>query len=45
MAMMNRGGVLVSDNVLQEGRIALSRFAIDRRNEPPMPECGSFCVV
>ena len=31
MAMMNRGGVLVSDNVLQEGRIALSRFAIDRR--------------
>ena len=29
---MGQGGVLVSDNVLQDGDIIESRFAVERRN-------------
>ena len=29
---MRRGGVLVSDNVLQDGDVIQSRFAVERRN-------------
>ena len=32
MRLLNPGGVLVSDNVLQEGDIIESRFAVERRN-------------
>ncbi|SHI54099.1 O-methyltransferase [Parasporobacterium paucivorans] len=32
MRLLNKGGVLVSDNVLQEGDIIESRFAVTRRN-------------
>ncbi|MEF9945765.1 MAG: O-methyltransferase [Lachnospiraceae bacterium] len=32
LRLLNEGGVLVSDNVLQEGDIIESRFAVERRN-------------
>ena len=32
LALMPAGGVLVSDNVLQDGEAALSRFALPRRS-------------
>ena len=32
MRLLEDGGVLVSDNVLQEGRIIDSRFAVERRD-------------
>lgn len=32
MALLNKGGILVSDNVLQDGDIVQSRFAVTRRN-------------
>ena len=32
MAMLNDGGMLISDNVLQDGDIIQSRFAVTRRN-------------
>ena len=30
--LLEKGGVLVSDNVLQDGDIIESRFAVERRN-------------
>ncbi len=32
MKLLNKGGMLISDNVLQEGDIIQSRFAVTRRN-------------
>lgn len=32
MRLLNKGGLLVSDNVLQDGEIIESRYAIERRN-------------
>ena len=32
LKLLNEGGILVSDNVLQEGDIIQSRFAVTRRN-------------
>ena len=32
LRLLNAGGLLVSDNVLQEGDIVESRFAVTRRN-------------
>ena len=29
---MNRGGILLSDNILQDGDIIQSRFAVTKRN-------------
>lgn len=31
--LLNQGGILVSDNVLQDGDIIESRFAVERRNQ------------
>ena len=32
LRLLNSGGILVSDNVLQEGEVIESRFAVTRRN-------------
>ena len=32
MRLLGNGGILVSDNVLQDGDVAQSRFAVTRRN-------------
>jgi predicted O-methyltransferase YrrM len=32
LRILNKGGILISDNVLQEGELIESRFAIERRN-------------
>ena len=32
--LMPKGAVLISDNVLQDGDIIQSRFAVERRNRP-----------
>ena len=32
MRLLNKGGVLVSDNVMQDGDVIRSRFAVERRN-------------
>ena len=32
MRLLNKGGVLVSDNVMQDGDVIESRFAVERRN-------------
>ena len=32
MRLLSEGGVLVSDNVMQDGDVIQSRFAVERRN-------------
>ena len=32
MRLLSKGGILISDNVLQDGEIIESRFAVTRRN-------------
>ena len=44
LRLLRPGGTLVTDNVLQDGDIVESRFAVERRNRTIIPECGSICT-
>ena len=44
MRLLAPGGLLISDNVLQDGDIVESRFAVTRRIARFMPACGSICM-
>ena len=44
LKLMPEGGVLISDNVLQDGDIVESRFAVQRRNRTITAGCGNTCI-
>ena len=44
LRLLADGGTLVSDNVMQDGDIIESRFAVERRNRTIYKGCGSISM-
>lgn len=44
LSLLTKDGMLVTDNVLQDGDIIQSRYAITKRDAQYMEECVNICI-